>query len=258
LGLESATAISDDGRLIVGTFRVSLSGLQTLGYAAVIPQFRRLTVAYVGDLEIGGYARVPDAREPPERLAANVEFFGASGGTFASGITAARTADPALLLEELGLEIANLQHATEPMVVWTFEYDGELDAPVEFTTQYPRGTLVPPEEITLFQWSPEAGTWLELWRAGLDPSTREVTAVVSAIVPRAHLAIGKTLAACADDIDNDRDGRVDWNGILGGPGFDPDCSSAVDGSESPPAACGLGAELALLGLCLLRRRARAV
>ena len=66
--------------------------------------------------------------------------------------------------------------------------------------------------------------------------------------------------ACSDDIDNDGDGGIDFNG---GPGIatpDPQCAVAYRNKETPnpSGGCGLGAELALvmplLGLAASRRR----
>lgn len=50
--------------------------------------------------------------------------------------------------------------------------------------------------------------------------------------------------ACADDVDNDDDGRVDWDG--GGVGAeDPQCTAASQNREAVR-ACGLGYEIALV------------
>ncbi len=59
---------------------------------------------------------------------------------------------------------------------------------------------------------------------------------------------------CDDGIDNDGDGKVDWDGA-GVAASDPNCSFAWQNWETPPAGCGLGAELALvLGLLAAGRR----
>jgi hypothetical protein len=59
---------------------------------------------------------------------------------------------------------------------------------------------------------------------------------------------GPPAAACADGIDNDGDGRVDY-------GQDPQCVSPDDPTEGP--VCGIGFELgALLPLLAWRRRRR--
>jgi hypothetical protein len=72
------------------------------------------------------------------------------------------------------------------------------------------------------------------------------------------------VAACADGLDNDGDGLVDFDGgatagltPLASP--DPTCTSALGGAEAPPppsSGCGVGPELALLlpALLALRRR----
>jgi hypothetical protein len=70
--------------------------------------------------------------------------------------------------------------------------------------------------------------------------------------------------ACADGIDNDSDGFIDFDGgVTAGldpPGSpDPHCTSALDNRERPrppTSGCGIGPELALLlpGLWWLRRR----
>jgi uncharacterized protein YjdB len=63
---------------------------------------------------------------------------------------------------------------------------------------------------------------------------------------------------CSDGLDNDGDGRIDWDG---GPGLgtpDPQCKSASGNREAPNPKCGLGTELviALPLLAALRRRTR--
>src|SRR4029450_14022974 len=65
--------------------------------------------------------------------------------------------------------------------------------------------------------------------------------------------------ACDDGVDNDDDGRVDWDGG-GVAAADPQCTAASHDREAPP-ACGLGYELALVlpllpGLSRPRARAR--
>jgi hypothetical protein len=73
------------------------------------------------------------------------------------------------------------------------------------------------------------------------------------------------VAACADGRDNDGDGLVDFDGgatagITPLTSPDPNCSSALGNSETPPPSggCGLGPELvpALLLLGIARRRKR--
>ncbi len=65
---------------------------------------------------------------------------------------------------------------------------------------------------------------------------------------------------CDDGLDNDGDGRIDWDGGPGSGSPDADCVSAADDTEQRAAAfCGLGPELALVLPLLgaLRRRSRA-
>jgi len=63
---------------------------------------------------------------------------------------------------------------------------------------------------------------------------------------------------CDDDIDNDGDLAIDWDGGAAGAAPDPNCATAYGKSEKPPAKkCGLGAELAvLLPLAVWWRRRR--
>ncbi len=261
--LRSATGLTDDGRRVVGTVQWGAADTDVAGYLAYMPQWRTVTIAYFGDLDIDGYVvlQQPDD-DPPARVAARVEFFGTTGGTFASDTTAAPVNDPYPLFEALGVGQANLVYATDPLLVWTLAYDGGLDAPVEFTTQYPSNTILPPEEITLLQWDDATSGWVERQRLAIDvaPEVREVTVEIptDAFVPGQpiHLAVGRTLADCADGADNDEDGLIDWNG---GDGFapDPGCKSAIDPSEEP-SRCALGPELVLLLPILIawhRRRA---
>lgn len=253
--LVSATGISDDGRYIVGSFQVGASEDESLGFAAIIPQYRLARAGFFGSLDISGYVRLqePDPN-PPDRLVAQVDFFGTTGGLFASGLTAAPTADPSPLFEELSVAQANLEYATEPLVVWTFEYDGSLDAPLEFTTGYPPDPIVPSEEVAVFRWDPDTQGWVELKRTGIGDGN--LTVLVPDFQDVVHLAFGRTLAACADDKDNDGDGTADWDGVDSGGVFlppDPQCTSAVVRQEGT--RCGLGPELVLV-LLLLHGRAR--
>jgi hypothetical protein len=69
-------------------------------------------------------------------------------------------------------------------------------------------------------------------------------------LPRPHAP------ACDDDVDNDDDARVDWDG--GGVGApDPQCTAAGRDSEARR-ACGLGFELALPVLLALRAGRRRI
>lgn len=261
--LVSATGLSDDGRYVVGQTQIGAFADESVSFAAIMPQWRNITVGFFGPLRIDGYARLQIiTNKAPEPIAAEIEFFGTTGGLFASGTTAAPQSDPFPLFEELGVEQANLEPVSDTLLVWTFEYDGSLDAAVEFTTQYTEPDIdTEPEEITLFHWDPDTTSWIELKRLAIDvtPSVSEVTVEIPAalFIPgeRLHVAVGRTLAACADDVDNDLDGGTDWNGFGGLPP-DPHCTSAVDGQEAN--TCGLGPELVLLlPLALaLRRRAR--
>jgi hypothetical protein len=68
--------------------------------------------------------------------------------------------------------------------------------------------------------------------------------------------------ACQDGIDNDLDGKIDFDGgaaanhgVALGPS-DPQCGRFYQTQETPPPACGLGAEVALLMGALLRMRQR--
>jgi hypothetical protein len=62
---------------------------------------------------------------------------------------------------------------------------------------------------------------------------------------------------CNDGIDNDGDGKIDWDGGPGGATPDPQCSGKPF-SDREDSGCGLGAELVLLApLFALRRRKRA-
>jgi hypothetical protein len=66
----------------------------------------------------------------------------------------------------------------------------------------------------------------------------------------------RVAAACSDGLDNDADGRIDFDGGASSPGAggtgapDADCSGPNDNAEH---ACGIGAEIAFV-LALLRRR----
>jgi hypothetical protein len=74
-----------------------------------------------------------------------------------------------------------------------------------------------------------------------------------------QLRVQTTLTACSDGLDNDADGKVDWDGAGVG-AADPQCTAANGSLESPAVGgCGIGPELAplLLGLAALRRRRRA-
>jgi DNA-binding beta-propeller fold protein YncE len=57
---------------------------------------------------------------------------------------------------------------------------------------------------------------------------------------------------CDDGKDNDGDGRIDWDGGPASAPIDPECSGKP--ARNKEAACGLGAELALLLLAARRRR----
>ncbi|MFI5318716.1 MAG: hypothetical protein ACHQ6V_03995 [Myxococcota bacterium] len=74
-----------------------------------------------------------------------------------------------------------------------------------------------------------------------------------------QLRIQTSLTGCSDGLDNDGDGKTDWDGAGIG-AADPQCTSPTGSLESPPVAggCGIGPELAplLLGLAALRRRRR--
>ena len=64
---------------------------------------------------------------------------------------------------------------------------------------------------------------------------------------------------CDDDLDNDGDGAVDWDGGPRRLTPDPHCvGTPFRNWERPPSSCGLGTELALLmpALIALRRRSR--
>jgi hypothetical protein len=60
---------------------------------------------------------------------------------------------------------------------------------------------------------------------------------------------------CDNGLDDDGDGKIDWRGDATG---DPQCVSLTDNSEAapPPAGCGLGPELLLLGPLLAAARRR--
>jgi hypothetical protein len=113
------------------------------------------------------------------------------------------------------------------------------------------GLWKPAQTLSLFNNAPVAGLWslqlLDLTNPG------DFTAVLDW-----QLRIETALTACADGLDNDSDGKVDFDGAGVGPG-DPQCTSPTGSLESPAiGGCGLGPELApvLLGLGALRRRRR--
>jgi hypothetical protein len=56
------------------------------------------------------------------------------------------------------------------------------------------------------------------------------------------------MARCDDDVDNDGDGKIDFDGGPGGGAPDPNCSSAWDNRERvhQTTGCGIGPELVLL------------
>jgi hypothetical protein len=62
---------------------------------------------------------------------------------------------------------------------------------------------------------------------------------------------------CDDGVDNDGDGGIDWDGGPGAGALDPQCADRPYRNSEKPGGCGLGAELALLGAFVARRRRRA-
>jgi hypothetical protein len=112
------------------------------------------------------------------------------------------------------------------------------------------GTLLgrwkPAQALSAFNNLPVASTWSLL--------THDVTNPFGFTSVDWQLRIQTTLPACADGLDNDNDGRVDFDGA--GLGLaDLNCTSAAGTLESPASGCGIGPELAplLLALGALRR-----
>jgi hypothetical protein len=114
------------------------------------------------------------------------------------------------------------------------------------------GRWKPSQLLSGFNSLPVAGLWslrlLDLTNPG------DFTAVFDW-----QLRIQTTLTACSDGLDNDNDGKIDFDGAsLGLP--DPECAAANGSLESPASGgCGIGPELVplLLGLGALRRLRRA-
>ncbi len=99
---------------------------------------------------------------------------------------------------------------------------------------------------------PAKGTYTLGFRDGLNPG--DGTDLLDW-----QLRIKTFHTACSDDIDNDADDAIDWDGGPVPESPDADCTHSNDVQEAPGSACGLGAEvlpaLALLGWRRARRKA---